>query len=203
MELTGLKTANFIYIKGYDYHEKVFTYEEWPDGIEIVESKNIRYNATDVSSRLMRSMKREIGVRFSHVLSDHPFHMERITFDRTNDTKQLVMVGENSLFVKRGSFGDDKILRKFSNYWNQYRGFISSHDLSQSDIYESMIDTFMKLMNDEIDAYFLRSVCSVVPPDVYLEMLCVLNELGGICHYPSKFCEESNQKVKRLIEYSK
>ena len=149
-------------------------------------------------------MKREIGVRFSHALSDYPFYIERITFDRTNDTKRLVMVGENSLVLKRGSFGDDKILRKFSNYWNQSREILSvHHDLSKTDIYESMVDTFMKLMNDEVDADFLKSVCSVVPQDVYLEMLCVLNELGGICNYPSKFYEESRSKVKRLIDYSK
>lgn len=203
LRLEGLQEANFIYIQGLNYHERAITYESWIDGIEIVEVKNIQYDASNVSNALLKAMKKEMGTRLSHVLDDRPFHIERISFDRTNATRQLVIVGKNSLVLKKGSFGDERILRKISRNSNQDREMLSRHDLSHYSMYQPIMDVFTKMMDGTITQETLRTACSVVPQDVYLELLCVLNGLVDMNFFPSKFYEESKEKVKRLLEYSK
>jgi len=202
-KLEGRQEASFIYIQGLNYHEKIITYESWIDDVEIIGVKNIQYNAHNVSNALSRAMKKEMGIKISHILDDRPFHIERIAFDHSNATKQLTIVGKNSLIVKNGSFGEERILRKVIRNSNQNREMLFNHDLSRNPMYQSIMDVFVKMMDGTINQEILRAVCSVVPQDVYLELLCVLNGLVDMNSFPSKFYEESKEKVKSLLEYSK
>lgn len=203
LRLEGLQEASFIYIQGLNYHEKVITYEPWIDGIEIVEVKNIQYDGHNVSNALLKAMKKEMGIKVSRVLDDRPFHIERISFDHTNATRQLVIVGKNSLVLKNGSFGEERILRKVSRNSNKDREMLSRYDLSHHSMYQPIMDAFTKMMDGTITQETLRTVCSVVPQDVYIELLCVLNGLVDMGSFPPKFHEQSKEKVKRLLEYSK
>jgi len=203
IRLKGLQEANFIYIQGLQCYEKIITYEAWIDDIEIVEVKNICYSAHNVSNALSKAMQKDIGSKISHVLSDQPFHIERIAFDKTNATRQLTMIGQNSLVIKNGSFAEEKFLRKLVRDLNQNLDMLSSHDLSRNPMYQPILHAFMGMMDGTISRDELRQVCSVVPQDVYLEILSVLSGLAGFSYFPEKFHEESKEKVKRLLEYSK
>ena len=207
------KEANFIYMNGFDYHEKIITFEESSTGIEVIGTENIRYSAFNVSKSLNRAMSKEIGIRLRRVLDENPYHIERITFDKSNATKQLIIIGKNSLVVKHGSYCDGKIFRKFQRYFNGHQAMLFAHDLSQHEIYQPLIQAFKQMMDGTIKEEELRKVCSVVPNDVYLEILSVFGEIGGVIHTSeqsyeeqiceAKFYEESKEKVKSLLGYLK
>ena len=203
LRLEGWQEASFIYIQGMSYYEKVITYEPWINDIEIVKVKNVQYHAHNVSNALSKAMRKEMGTKISHVLHENPFHVERITFDKSNATSQLIMVSKNSLVLKNGSFGEEIFLRKVVRYLNRERERLFSHDLSHSPMYQSIMDIFAKMMDGTIDQKFLCKVCSIVPQDTYLELLCVLNGLVDLNSFPSQFHEESKEKVKCLLEYLK
>ncbi|MDE5586766.1 MAG: hypothetical protein K2I72_00150 [Bacilli bacterium] len=194
------KEASFIYLDGQNYHEKRFAYEEWSDEVEIRAIRNIQYSAENISGSLLRSMKREIGNRFRLVFKNQPFHIERSIYEKSNETRQIVIIGENQIVVKKGSFCDEKIFGPFQRYYKYNQKRLSEHDLVKRELYYPLLELFQAMMDGKVDQVFFKEACSTVPSDVYLELLQVFRGMAGFDPTWMNF-EEGKEKVKRLLEY--
>lgn len=198
----NLKKACFIYINGTDYHEKEIEYSDWHNTIKLSGVKNIQYSAQDVAAPLLRAMKRDINSRMKKVFQGRLFHIERQTFDKSNDTKKMIIVGENCLVVKNGSFADEKILGRYHRYINRYQDMLCLFDTIGHDSYKKLVKIYQLMMEDKIDPFLLMKACDIYPFGIYLEILAILNGLAGTTTLESHY-EKSKQKMKVLMEHYK
>lgn len=196
----GLKEASFIYLDGLKYYEKKIAYQEFPDDVEIQSITNIQFSAENISGALLRSMKKEIGNRFSQTFRNQPFYMERSTYGKPNETRRVVIVGENHLVVKKGSFCDERILRPYQRYYQWHQNKISDCDISKHDLYESLLKIYQAMMDGMTDQTLLWKACSIVPTDVYLEMLQLFRGMAGFDPTWIGF-QKAKEKTKVLLDY--
>lgn len=194
------KKAYFICIAGMQYYEKKIEYEEWSDSVEIIGVTNIRYNAMNVSSFLEMAMRQDVVQKIDQTLKRNPFHINRKVFDSSNDTKEMVIVGRDTLLVKRGCFGETSRNNKVERYINRHRDTLNFYDIESCDSYEVLIQLYEQMMKGEIDQSLLTKACMVVPNDVYLEILSVLNGFAGT-NSLDKYYEKSKEKIKILLEH--
>ncbi len=196
------KEASFIYLDGLKYHEKRIVYEEFYKDIEIQSVSNIQYSAENIEGPLLRSMKKDIGYRLRQVFRDQPFHIERSIYEKSNDTREFIIVGENHLVVKKGSFCDEKILRAFQNYYRYHLTRLSEYDIVKNEMYYPLIEAYQAMMDGKIDPEVLTKACFTIPPDIYLELLQVFQGIAGLNPSWLDF-EKGKEKLKVLLEYKK
>lgn len=193
------KTATFIVLNGLDYIKKEIRYEQWSTSIEIIGVETIRYNARGVSSALEKAMKKEMTKDFRSLFQNgKPFSIQRTTYPKTYDTEKMTIIGKNCLANIHGTFLEDKILGMC------IKGMISKHYMTMNkipkeEIYSKIIDIYHKMMNNEVDIELLKSACSVVENDVYIELLYALHETFGMSS-PKIDGLSPKVKIKSLLE---
>lgn len=200
--------ATFIYMNGLQYHKKTIQYEEWTDSIEIESFQTTKFNAHNVSRRLENAMAREGARDIRLVLKKYnPYCLERTTFSGGNDTRKMIIVADNALVVKKGSFADQRMIHTYQNYTYNHPVTVSSisynfnmFDIFKKEEYQKIIRLFECLMDGIIDDAHLLETCSVVSNDVYIELLYALKD---IMERPvsKKISLSARQKVKKLSEY--
>ncbi len=188
------KLAKFIDMNGLDYHEKIITYEELEGTTKILNVKNIQYCAEHISTTLSKAMQKEIVHQFRQIFKGQPFHIERTTFDCSNDTKQMIMIGNNSLVLKKGSFCDDKIIEMYQRYFSYYHNRLSSHDIVKEAMYEPLLTMYQKMMEEDKNQENLTDTYHMSSQDIYLQILYTLQELAGITN-TKQYQKESKEKV--------
>lgn len=199
------KYANFIYMNGLQYHKKTIQYEEWIDSIEIESFQTTRFNAHNVSKKLENMMAKEISKDIRFVLKKQaPYCLENPIYGNWNGMDgRTIIIAKDALVVKRGTFVDSKISDAYKRRIEKYPTAVSSFDrLSLSEIkdYQRIILLFEQMMDGNVDEEHLRKACSVVPNDVYVELLYALRELAGFST-PEKISKPALEKVKKLSEY--
>lgn len=192
--------AHFIYIDGLKYYEKEIQYEEFIDGVEVIGVSSIQYSAINVSNALERAMKKEMNKKISQMLKRNPFHIKRELFDDSKDTKYLVIVGREDILVKKGCFGEQERNNKIVHYMKKHQDTLNFYDIGNNEFCNRLITIYEKMMEGNIDPYLLTKACLVIPNDVYLEILSILNGFAGTTSL-DRYYEKSKEKVKTLLEH--
>jgi len=200
--------ANLIYMNGLQYHKKTIEYEEWTDSIEINSFQTTRFSAHNVSKILENAMARESVHDIRFILRrENPYCLERTTYDGVG-TKKMIIVADNALVVKNGTFMDQKIFSSYQRYvenhpvTDSYMTYynIDMFDVFKKEEYQKIIHLFEKMMDGTVLEEHLRQACSVVSNDVYLELLYALKDIAGR-PVSKKISIPAREKVKKLSEY--